>query len=206
MNTQPSYTLTSRSGTNPIWRRWALLAGNSLTVANLIADVIVIVAMSCLTGIGYHLVVYGERGDAASLSASACWRQHLRHRTCSGEYKLASLCIRQTPPRISGLERHIRVPARDRLSGQLTVVYSRGWMILFTRQPSWCCWCCAIVQITVSASAADWFPRGAYSDRPRQPIAAFLNRYELVARHLCGRVPLPDADPEGCAGRRAARR
>ena len=63
MSTVPNYILTSRSDTGRLARIWTALVGNTLPAAILIGDIAIIVAMSCLTGIGYHLAVYNELGE-----------------------------------------------------------------------------------------------------------------------------------------------
>src|SRR5262249_614584 len=66
MNTHPSYTLASRSDTGRYLRNWNVLTRGTLTSTFLAADISVIVGMSCLTGILYHLSVYGEVGEIPS--------------------------------------------------------------------------------------------------------------------------------------------
>jgi Undecaprenyl-phosphate glucose phosphotransferase len=186
MNKQPNYTLTSRSGTNPLWRRWAALAGNSLTVASFIADVTVIVAMSCLTGIGYHMVVYGERGDAASflnigvLAAGIFVIPNLFR----GEYKLGNLFAFKPQFRRAFQVWNVTFVCLLAIGflAKITVVYSRGWMILFYASTILVLLLLryVLVQITVSASAAGLVSaRRIFLIGPGQQIAAFLNRYEL---------------------------
>ena len=66
MNPHPSYTLASRSDTGRSFRSWNVLTRGTLASTFLAADLSLIVAMSCLTGIGYHLAVYGQPGEIPS--------------------------------------------------------------------------------------------------------------------------------------------
>src|SRR5712664_2573188 len=63
MSTVQNYTLTSRSETGRLVRAWTVLVRSMLPAVSLLGDVAIIVSMSCVTGIGYHLVVYNEIGD-----------------------------------------------------------------------------------------------------------------------------------------------
>ena len=62
----PSYTLASRPQTGRFLRAWAVLSRGTFSGAIFLTDVALIVAMSCITGIAYHLAVYGDHGDIAS--------------------------------------------------------------------------------------------------------------------------------------------
>jgi hypothetical protein len=63
MSTVPNYTLASRPETTRIARAWTALIRNMLPTLILLGDIGVIVSLSCITGIGYHVVVYSEIGD-----------------------------------------------------------------------------------------------------------------------------------------------
>ena len=58
--------LTYRTDTNRLLRRWTWFSRTALFAAVLLSDVAVILTMSWLTGVGYHLVVYGTTGDLVS--------------------------------------------------------------------------------------------------------------------------------------------
>ena len=75
MNTHLNYTLASRPETGRFLRGWALLTHGTFSGGIIAVDVALIVAMSCLTGIGYHLAAYDEIGDIPSFVRSACWRR-----------------------------------------------------------------------------------------------------------------------------------
>jgi len=78
MNTHQNYTLASRPQTNPMLRGWAVLSRGTFSGAIFLTDVALIVAMSCFTGIAYHLVAYGNRGNISSFVQVG-----LRSRICS---------------------------------------------------------------------------------------------------------------------------
>ena len=62
MNTHPSYTLASRPQTGRFLRARAVLLRGTFAAAIFLTDVAFIIAMSCLTGIAYHLFVYDRPG------------------------------------------------------------------------------------------------------------------------------------------------
>ena len=66
MNTHQNYTLASRPQTSRALRGWAVLSRGTFSGAIFLTDVALIVAMSCLTGIAYHLAAYREHGHISS--------------------------------------------------------------------------------------------------------------------------------------------
>jgi Undecaprenyl-phosphate glucose phosphotransferase len=66
MNTPLSYTLVARADHNRTLNAWSAAARGVFSAAVFLTDVTFIVAMSCFTGIAYHLAVYGEAGNVAS--------------------------------------------------------------------------------------------------------------------------------------------
>jgi hypothetical protein len=66
MNTHPSYTLASRPQTGRFLRARAVILRGTFATTIFLTDVAFIVAMSCLTGIAYHLAVYGKPGNISS--------------------------------------------------------------------------------------------------------------------------------------------
>jgi len=135
MNFHQSYALTSRIDTNPFLRRWVTLTRTTLVGAFLVTDFLAIVAMSWLTGVSYHLVVYQNAGDIVNyfkvglLSAII----FVIPNVFSGEYSL---------PGFFAFKPHLRRSIRLwnvtficllvlAFLTQITVVYSRGWMLLF---------------------------------------------------------------------------
>src|ERR1700730_2806570 len=63
MNTHPSYTLASRPQTGRYLRARAVLLRGTFAATIFLTDIAFIVAMSCLTGIAYHLAAYGKPGN-----------------------------------------------------------------------------------------------------------------------------------------------
>jgi hypothetical protein len=49
-----------------VLRGWASLSRGTFSGAIFLIDVALIVAMSCITGIAYHLVAYGDPGNISS--------------------------------------------------------------------------------------------------------------------------------------------
>ena len=66
MNIHQNYTLASRPQTSRVLRGWAVLSRGTFSGAIFLTDVALIVSMSCLTGIAYHLAAYGEPGHISS--------------------------------------------------------------------------------------------------------------------------------------------
>jgi len=61
-----SHTLISRSGADSQLRRRKRLIGEAMSIAIVIGDVLCIVALSVVTGVVYHQLVYGAPGDVPS--------------------------------------------------------------------------------------------------------------------------------------------
>src|SRR5262249_24151482 len=66
MSLHHNIALTYGIDTNRGLRRWAWLSRTALLTAVLLSDAAVILVMSWLTGVAYHLAVYGLRGDIVS--------------------------------------------------------------------------------------------------------------------------------------------
>src|SRR5260370_28220163 len=66
MNVHHSHALRSRTETNQLLRRWTSLSRTAFFSAALLSDIAIIVTMSWLTGVSYHLAVYGFSGDIVS--------------------------------------------------------------------------------------------------------------------------------------------
>ncbi len=136
MNTHPSYTLASRPRTGRFLRLWALLSRGTFFGAIVMTDVALIVAMSCFTGIAYHLAVYGDPGNfsafvhvgvpAASIFAiSNIFR---------GEYRLPNFFTFKPHARRTIQLWNVTLICLlmlGFLTQQITVDYSRGWIIIF---------------------------------------------------------------------------
>jgi Undecaprenyl-phosphate glucose phosphotransferase len=135
MNFHIGYTLVSRSGTSRSARQWAVVTAASLSAGFFLADITVIMSMALLTGIGYHLAVYGEFGDTLAfayiglLAASIFVISNLFR----GEYKL---------PNIIGVKYHLRHSVQLwnvtyvcllglAFLAKAIETLSRGWILLF---------------------------------------------------------------------------
>ena len=66
MNTHQNYTLASRPQTSRALRGWAVLSRGTFSGAVFLTDIALIVGMSSLTGVVYHLVAYGNPGLISS--------------------------------------------------------------------------------------------------------------------------------------------
>jgi Undecaprenyl-phosphate glucose phosphotransferase len=135
MNIQQGYALRSRPDTNQALRLWTALTRTTFFSVILVSDVLVIVAMACLTGVAYHLVVYHEPGDVLSflevgaLSATIFVIPNLFR----GEYVLANYFAFKPHLRHSIQLWNVSIICLLVLAflAQISVIYSRGWIILF---------------------------------------------------------------------------
>jgi Undecaprenyl-phosphate glucose phosphotransferase len=135
MNTHQTYTLASRPQKGRFLRGWAVLSRGTFSLAIFATDVALIIAMSCLTGIAYHLVVYGDPGSFSSfvqigvLAASIFAIANVYR----GEYRL---------PNFFSFKRHGRRTIQLwnvtlicllmlGFLARTSVGYSRGWIVLF---------------------------------------------------------------------------
>jgi len=135
MNVHHTYALTSRTDTNRFLRRWTSLSRTGFFSAALLCDVAVIVGMAWLTGVGYHVAVYGARGDVVSylqvglLSAIVFALPNL----VRGEYKLTHFFSFKPHLRRAIQLWNVTLIALLALGflAQITVLYSRGWLLLY---------------------------------------------------------------------------
>jgi Undecaprenyl-phosphate glucose phosphotransferase len=135
MNTHQTYTLASPPPRGRFLGAWAVLSRGTFSGAIFLIDIAMIVAMSCFTGIAYHLVAYGETGVISSfvqvgvLAASIFAISNLFR----GEYRL---------PNFFSFKRHARRTIQlwnvtlicllmIGFMARTTVEYSRGWILLF---------------------------------------------------------------------------
>ena len=185
MNTHPSYTLASRSDTGRYLRSWNVLTRGTLTSTFLAADLTLIVAMSCLTGIGYHLVAYGQPGEIPSyfrvgvlVASIFVISNFLRD-----EYKIDNLFSFRPHLQHSF---HVWNGAFVCLLAigflaQISITYSRGWMLTFYASTILMLLLqrYAVVQLTARAVAAGIISaRRIFLVGTGQQISAFLHRYE----------------------------
>jgi Undecaprenyl-phosphate glucose phosphotransferase len=135
MNFHQPHALTSRIGTNRFLWRWTSVSRTTILGTFLLADFAAIVAMSWLTGISYHLVVYQYPGDTISylevglLSAIIFVIPNLFR----GEYSLPNFFTFKPHMRRSIQLWNVTFICLMALGflEQTTAVYSRGWMLLF---------------------------------------------------------------------------
>jgi Undecaprenyl-phosphate glucose phosphotransferase len=135
MNFHQPHALVSRIDTGRLRRRWTSLSRATVLAGFLIADFAVIVAMSWLTGISYHLVVHQEAGDSVNylkvglLSATVFVTANLFR----GEYRLPNFFVFKPHLRRSIRLWNVTFVCLMALGfmEQITAVYSRGWMLLF---------------------------------------------------------------------------
>ncbi len=186
MNTQhQSYTLTSKPQTNPVLRAWAVLCRGTFSAAIFAADVALIVAMSCLTGVVYYRIAFGYPGSLPSfiqigvLAASIFTISNLFRR----EYRL---------PNFFSFKRHARRTIQLwnvtlicllglGFLAQISVAYSRGSMILFyvVTLAALILLRYSIVRISTRARAAGLLSaQRIFLIGTGEHVGAFINRYE----------------------------
>ncbi len=135
MNTHSSYTLASRPQTSRFLRAWAELSRGTFSGAIFSTDIALIVAMSCSTGIAYHLVAYGDHGNISSfvqvgvLAASIFAISNLFRR----EYRLPNFLTFKPHARRTIQLWNVTLICLLMLGflAQISVDYSRGWIVLF---------------------------------------------------------------------------
>jgi polysaccharide biosynthesis protein PslA len=135
MNTHPSYTLAARPDTGRTLRAWAVLSRGTFAGLIFLTDVALIVAMSCFTGIAYHLVAYGEAGDVASFVEVGVLAASLFavSNAFRGEYRLANFFTFRPHSRRTVRLWNVTFVCLLVLGflAHISVVYSRGWIVLF---------------------------------------------------------------------------
>src|SRR5262245_17937231 len=135
MTTVPNYILTSRSETGRLARAWAAVVGNMLPTLILLGDIAVIVAVSCLTGVGYHLAVYREVGEVltflnvGALAATIFVVPNMLLK----EYRLSGFLSLSPHLRMAWWHWNVSCLCLLVLAflAKISVVYSRGWFVLF---------------------------------------------------------------------------
>jgi Undecaprenyl-phosphate glucose phosphotransferase len=135
MNFHQSHSLASRNDTRRFLRRWTAVTRTTILGAFLLTDFAVIVAMSWLTGVSYHLMVYQEAGDIINyfnvglLSAII----FVIPNVFRGEYSLPNFFSFRPHLRRSIQLWNVTLVCLLALAflAQITVIYSRGWILLF---------------------------------------------------------------------------
>ena len=185
MNTHQSYTLAAQPQTGNLPRAWSVLSRGAFSAAIFIIDFALIVGMSCFTGVAYHLVAYGDSGDVNSfiqggaLAASIFTISNLFRR----EYRLPNFFSFKLHGRRTVQLWNVTLICLLMLAflAQISVEYSRGWIVLFyvTTLGTLIVWRYVIVRVSTMARAAGLisaqriFLIGTGAD-----IGAFINRYE----------------------------
>jgi Undecaprenyl-phosphate glucose phosphotransferase len=185
MNIHQNYTLASKPQTGRVLRAWAVLSRGTFSGAIFLTDVALIVAMSCVTGVAYHLVVFDYPGNISSfiqvglLAASIFAISNLFRR----EYRL---------PNFFNFKPHARRTIQLwnvtliclLMFGFLTKIsvdYSRGWIVLFyvTTLAALIVLRYVIVRITALARAAGLLSaQRIFLIGTGAHVGAFINRYE----------------------------
>jgi Undecaprenyl-phosphate glucose phosphotransferase len=185
MNAPQGYTLTSPPQRGAFLRAWAVLSRGTFSVTVFVADVALIVAMAYVTGVPYALVAFGYPGDLPAffqvglLAASIFAISNLFRR----EYRL---------PNFFSFKRHARrtiqlwnvtlicLLALGFLA-QISVEYSRGWMVLFyvATLAALIVQRYIIVRVSTVARAAGLLSaQRIFLIGTGDHVGAFINRYE----------------------------
>jgi Undecaprenyl-phosphate glucose phosphotransferase len=185
MNTHPSYTLASRPQTGRFLRARAVLLRGTFATAIFLTDIAFIIAMSCLTGIAYHLFVYDRPGNVTLfiqvgvLAASIFSVSNLSR----GEYRLPNFCAFK--PHLGRTIQLWNVTLICLLTlgflAQTTVEYSRAWIVLFyvATLAGMVALRFFIVRVTAMARAAGVIStQRIFLIGTGANVTAFVNRYE----------------------------
>jgi polysaccharide biosynthesis protein PslA len=185
MNIHQSYTLASRPQTSPVLRGWAIASRGTFSGVIFLADVALIVSMSCLTGIAYHLAAYRECGNISSyvqvgvLAASIFAVSNLFRR----EYRLPNFFNFKPHGRRTIQLWNVTLICLLMLGflAQISVDYSRAWIVLFyvTTLAALMVERYVIVRITALARAAGLLSAmRVFLIGTGANVGAFINRYE----------------------------
>jgi Undecaprenyl-phosphate glucose phosphotransferase len=135
MNIHQNYALRFGHEQNRTLRYWAALTRPVISGAILFTDVAVIVAMSWLTGLTYHLVVHGHTGDFLAYSEVGLFSAFIFviPNLFRGEYALPNFFAFRPHLRRSIQLWNVTFICLLALGflAQISVVYSRGWIVLF---------------------------------------------------------------------------
>jgi hypothetical protein len=185
MNTHQNYTLASRPQTSPALRGWAVLSRGTFSGLIFLTDVALIVAMSCLTGVAYHLTAYGAAGNVSSyvqvgfLAASIFAVSNLFRR----EYRLPNFFAFKAHGRRTIQLWNVTLICLLMIGflAQKSVDYSRGWIVLFyvTTLATLIVERYVIVRVTALARAAGLLSaQRIFLIGTGANVGAFVNRYE----------------------------
>jgi Undecaprenyl-phosphate glucose phosphotransferase len=213
MNTLPNYTLAARAETGRMLRAWAVLSRGTFSGAIFLTDIALIVAMSCLTGVAYHLAAYGDPGNFSSfvqvgvLAASIFAISNVFR----GEYRLPNFFAFKPHGRRTIQLWNVTLICLLALGflAQISVDYSRAWIVLFYSATlgALIVQRFAIVRVTALARAAGLVSaQRIFLIGTGAQIGAFLHRYEpwLLGINIVGcRFITPLAAATPAAERRA---
>jgi Undecaprenyl-phosphate glucose phosphotransferase len=135
MNVQPSYTLASPPETSRVLRAWASLSRGTFSIAILLIDVVLIVAMSGITGIVYYRIAYGDIDEISRcvqvglLAASIFTISNVFR----GEYRMPNFFAFKPHARRTIQLWNVTLICLLMLGfmAQVSVHYSRGWIVFF---------------------------------------------------------------------------
>ncbi len=135
MNSLRNYTLAARPESGRMLRGWAVLSSGTFSGAIFLTDIALILAMSCLTGVAYHLAAYGVRGNIAEfvqvgvLAASIFAVSNIFR----GEYRLPNFFSFKPHARRTIQLWNVTLICLLTLGflAQISVDYSRAWIVLF---------------------------------------------------------------------------
>ncbi len=135
MNLQTSYTLASTPQSSRVLRAWALLSRGTFSISIFVMDVALIVAMSCVTGLAYYLLAYGDTGEISSyvqvggLAASIFAISNVFR----GEYRLPNFFAFKPHARRTIQLWNVTLICLLMLGflARVSVDYSRGWLLFF---------------------------------------------------------------------------
>ena len=185
MSTVPNYTLTSRPETNRVVRAWTAIIRNMLPTLILLGDVAVIVSLSCITGIGYHVAVYGEIGDILAFLNVGAFAATIFvvPNMLLQEYRLSNFL--SLKPHFARAWRLWNITCLCMLVlaflAKTTVVYSRGWFVLYyvTTLAILFLLRYLLVQTALNASRSGLIAaQRTFLVGTGQQIGAFIERYE----------------------------
>jgi hypothetical protein len=207
MNAHQGYTLASKPQTGGLLGSWSVLSRGTFGAAIFLSDFALIVAMSCATGIAYHLVVYGNHGDINSfvqggaLAACIFTISNLFRR----EYRLPNFFSFKLHGRRTVQLWNVTLVCLLMLGflAQISMDYSRGWIVLFyaATLAALIVSRYAIVRISTMARAAGLisaqriFLIGTGAD-----VGAFINRYEPWTIGINMPISRPGHGSRSCRG------
>lgn len=185
MNVHQNYTLASRPQTGQVLRAWAVLSRGTFSSAIFLTDVALIVAMSCLTGVVYHRIVFGYPGNISSfvqvglLAASIFTISNLFRR----EYRLPNFFNFKPHGRRTIQLWNVTLICLLMLGflTKMSVDYSRGWIVLFyvSTLAALIVQRYVIVRVTALARSAGLLSaQRIFLIGTGEHVGAFINRYE----------------------------